>query len=93
MSTYTANGSGHRVLARLEEGPARYGDIVKIVRGGRSNREAKTKAHYLFEALKRDGLAIDGLKITHAGREALAHLRNGEDFTPPTVRVFVRRAA
>lgn len=95
MSVYAANGCGHRILARLEEGPAGFADLVKAARAnGCSQSKGKRKAHFVLGALERDGLVDDRRGLTAKGREALADMRDGLDYGAPTsVVVFGRRAA
>lgn len=95
--TYSVGGKGHRMLARLEEGPATARELkdVAVPDGGKRWR----RAHRLLDALREDQLAWSryGLfHLTDSGRDALACLRLGHPVTlgaQPTVRFFTREAA
>lgn len=84
IRTYNAGGKGHRMLARLEEGPATGADLrdAALPTGSAQKRQ---RMWNVIRALLEDGLAEhvghECYIITAAGRAALATLRQGVKVT------------
>lgn len=79
MRTYSVNGKGHKMLARLEEGPTTRGELQRVA-VPEGNRAKRTRLHRLLDAMKADGFAvrIDGEWVmTDQGADALQCLRAG----------------
>lgn len=95
MSTYSANGSAHRILTRLALGPATMPEM-RQASAAETGRDRKKVWHRIQSMLAADLIARDGAEfvITATGFEALAVLDSGHDFTAatPSVRVFARAA-
>lgn len=84
IRTYDVGGKGHRMLARLEEGPATGADLrdAAMPTGPAQKRQ---RMWNVVRALLEDGLAEhvghECYIITAAGRDALETLRHGAKVT------------
>jgi hypothetical protein len=80
--TYSAHGKGHRMLARLEAGPATTGELC-FAADPRAEGHRRGKGRRVLEALTADTLARpigSGFYVlTPAGADVLACLRGGHD--------------
>ena len=102
---YKAGGKVHRILDRLNVGPASRADLAEIIRGPhQTSRRAQTRFYRLTVFLRDEGLvwATTGeLSITAAGMAALDELgpliTTGGHAHPshgaPNARVFIRKEA
>lgn len=97
-SLFKPNGRSHRVLSRLSEGPASFGELQDVAKY-RCNSD-RSKAWHLLTALIRAGFVVNTGRqyaITPSGMEALSDLREGfsvsSETARPSVRVFARGEA
>lgn len=86
--TYSAHGKAHRMLARLEAGPASTAELRDAADGAAPNRRRR-RLFGLIEALADDGLIARaeafGFVLTRPGADLLAALRAGHDVTLRTL--------
>lgn len=97
MATYSHDGAAHAILRRLAEGSARFERLQALACRASAHDPAKVK--YLVRAMVADDLIVAadiGYRITSFGRNGLAELDQGRDFTAedvPSVRAFRREVA
>lgn len=94
MITLTASGKAHRVLARLEQGPATLSELREAV--GVHGAQAKRLWHLIGTCMRCRLVSRDGqeYRLTVEGADALQCLRGGHDavIAEPGARVFGRAA-
>ena len=88
MREYTPYGKGHRMLARLEEGPASGGELRRVA-DPTGSKKKRDRLWRVVRALKEDGFALRDeagfYALTRAGADALTCLRGGQPvFVEPT---------
>lgn len=97
--TLSQGGKGHRILARLELGPAFGSELIKLA-GKSGTQRDRRKAWRALSAILRQGLVCiwaDQYHLTPGGHDALTALELGHspsfEEARPNVRVFAREAA
>lgn len=88
MRTYSANGCGHQILAKLAVEPA-YFETLRTI--GRTLKDLQ----FTLVALSQDHLielTRRGYEITEAGSALLDQLNEGRDTAGPSVKVYGARA-
>ncbi len=95
---YSVNGTGHRILEALDDGPLPYDELCEIVAGKQKNINALIRSMKLAEMIEHEG---ELFAMLDRGADALDGLRRGLEFdasqppATPSVRLFPyeRRAA